>query len=413
MLRPPNLTRPEPEPEPEPQPPASAEEIYRAFASELSPPPRHQAAGTEGSSERLGSSSVFSKLASADSFTGTSRARLGPRGGDDDRTVHHLAVLVGRGGPSDGAIAWSPPCSSPIRSGRSDAPAQVPREAERMKSETLSRLAQPKRRSPARLHRASPRRFRAAGSERQVLLTETEEEIEVEVGSRVFLVDLATQLVFQIVPESAAGTEVGVWDAERRLVDFYASPHAGKRSPEQGEPKANAGGARTQQGSGGGTSRAPHRKAEASDDIVDRLLRCHAERERRLEETRLKEQQKRMAEELAECRPSPRLLRSPASSSGDRRVDSTALAKRCQAWAEEREARLDASRQQKKRDEARRWEELHPQPAHPQSQPELQPIRGVQDGHLGHATRKVPRNAAASAVPVRVGGQEANGDDDD
>eukprot|EP01043_Picozoa_sp_COSAG02_P015456 COSAG02_NODE_660_length_18763_cov_116.476425_7_plen_2551_part_00 len=62
----------------------------------------------------------------------------------------------------------------------------------------------------------------------QVIVNETEDELEIQIGERLFLVDTASTMVFQIEPPKEA--EVGTWDAEKRLIVF-AEPLA-THSPE-------------------------------------------------------------------------------------------------------------------------------------------------------------------------------------
>ena len=193
-----------------------------------------------------------------------------------------------------------------------------------MQTKTLSRLAQPKRRhqplqacgSPTRARALSPRS--SAGAQ-QVILKQSDEEVEVAVDGKVFLVDLESRLVFQILPEITSDEEIGTWDRKRQLIIFRQPI----RSPSERQ-----------------------QKAEPGNGIVERLMQYQAEKERRLEEKRLKEQQKRLAEELAECRPSPRILSGTSSSSTE--VDGVAVAERCQAWAEKRDAKLEAARQRQR-----------------------------------------------------------------
>ena len=64
-----------------------------------------------------------------------------------------------------------------------------------------------------------------------------------------------------------------------------------------------------------------------------------------MEEKRRNEQQKRIAEELAECRPSPRPGTGGSSSGLGGQANAVSVAERCQAWAEQREAKLEAARQ--------------------------------------------------------------------
>ena len=51
----------------------------------------------------------------------------------------------------------------------------------------------------------------------QTILTESEAELEVQIGEALYLVDLASNLVFQIHPVEK---EVGLWDAESRRIVF-------------------------------------------------------------------------------------------------------------------------------------------------------------------------------------------------
>ena len=68
------------------------------------------------------------------------------------------------------------------------------------------------------------------GVEQQVIVSETEEEVEVEVGDKVYLVGLPSNMVFQIVPPE--DTEVGTWDAGRKLIVFGFGAPAAAPGPE-------------------------------------------------------------------------------------------------------------------------------------------------------------------------------------
>ena len=60
---------------------------------------------------------------------------------------------------------------------------------------------------------AEPAEPSSAGAPAQEILSESETEIEVQIGEALYLVDLSAEMVFQILPEEA---EVGRWDAARR-----------------------------------------------------------------------------------------------------------------------------------------------------------------------------------------------------
>lgn len=314
MLRPPNLAS-----EPAAAPcDAHADELYEAFKTEVANSPRR-------------SLPVFAKLASEDTFTGRAKFGLAV---ERDEPVHHLSQITRR--------------SAGVRLGRDVRTERNihtlensnPHKAARMQNATLSRLAQPKWRqplqsygSPARV-RASPRATAAAVAH-QVILKETKDEVEVEVDGKVFLVDLESQLAFQILPEITSDEEVGTWDAQQQLIVFRRTT----RSPARLQPKA-----------------------EPGNGIVERLLQYQVEKDSRMEEKRRNEQQKRIAEELAECRPSPRLGTRGSSSGLGGQANAVSVAERCQAWAEQREAKLEAARQrQRKMDTQLRGE---PEPEH-------------------------------------------------
>ena len=57
----------------------------------------------------------------------------------------------------------------------------------------------------------------SAGAPAQEILSESETEIEVQIGEALYLVDLSAEMVFQILPEEA---EVGRWDAASRTILF-------------------------------------------------------------------------------------------------------------------------------------------------------------------------------------------------
>ena len=57
----------------------------------------------------------------------------------------------------------------------------------------------------------------AEESAEQTILTESEADLEVQIGEALYLVDLASDLVFQIHPVEK---EVGLWDAESRRIVF-------------------------------------------------------------------------------------------------------------------------------------------------------------------------------------------------
>ena len=57
----------------------------------------------------------------------------------------------------------------------------------------------------------------SAGAPAQEILSESETEIEVQIGEALYLVDLSAEMVFQILPEEA---EVGRWDAASRTIVF-------------------------------------------------------------------------------------------------------------------------------------------------------------------------------------------------
>lgn len=325
MLRPPNLNV-----EPAAAPGAAgekADELYDLFKSEVAASPRRSLPAE---------SSIFAKLASEESFTG--RARFGTAV-ERDEAVHHLAQITRRSAtdqptsPRDVGMGWNSPKSSAAASRTLDH--SVTPKAPRMQSATLSRLAQPKRRyqslqacgSPTRARAGSPH-SRAAAAAQQVILKESEQEVEVEVDGKVFLVDVKSRLVFQILPELESDEEVGTWDVRQQLIIFRRS------SPSPRKHQA---------------------KAEPGSSIVERLLQYQAEKERRIEEMRKKEQQKRLAEELAECRPSPRTTSGIAVRGGDGDANGVALAERCQAWAEQRDAKLEAARRRQKQHEAQLW----------------------------------------------------------
>ena len=54
----------------------------------------------------------------------------------------------------------------------------------------------------------------------QKILSETDEDIEIEVGGETYLVDLESGLVFHLVVSSSEPPEVGTWDAQSRLIKF-------------------------------------------------------------------------------------------------------------------------------------------------------------------------------------------------
>eukprot|EP01043_Picozoa_sp_COSAG02_P019264 COSAG02_NODE_921_length_15917_cov_4.428057_12_plen_418_part_00 len=328
MLRPPNLNV-----EPAAVPGAAgeeADELYDLFKSEVAASPRRSLPAE---------SSIFAKLASEDSFTG--RARFGTAV-ERDEAVHHLAQITRRSAADQPTSPrWNSPKSSAAASCTIDH--SIPPKAPRMQSATLSRLAQPKRRyqsrqacgSPTRARAGSPTRphSRAAAAAQQVILKESEQEVEVEVDGKVFLVDVKSRLVFQILPELESDEEVGTWDVRQQLITFRRS------SPSPRKHQA---------------------KAESGSSIVERLLQYQAEKERRLEDMRKKEQQKRLAEELAECRPSPRTTSGIASRGGNGDADGVALAERCQAWAAQRDAKLEAARQRQEQHESQLWSKPEP-----------------------------------------------------
>jgi hypothetical protein len=324
MLRPPNLAV-QPAAAPSGAAGEDADELYEVFKSEVAASPRRSLPAE---------SSVFAKLASEESFTG--RARFGTAV-ERDEAVHHLAQITRRSAadqpasPRDVGMGWNSPKNAAAASHALDH--SIPPKASRMQSATLSRLAQPKRRHQSLQACVSPTRARArsphssAKAAQQVVVKESEEEIEVEVDSKVFLVHVESQLVFQIFPELESDDEVGTWDARQQLIIFRRS----SSSPRKHQAKA-----------------------ESGSSIEERLLQYQAQKERRMESMRKKEQQKRLAEELAECRPSPRATSGSApGGSGD--ADGVALAERCQAWAEQREAKLEAARQRQKQTEAELW----------------------------------------------------------
>ena len=301
MLRPPNLAS-----EPAAAPcNADADALYEAFKTEVANSPRR-------------SLPVFTKLASEDSFTGRAKFGLAV---EKDEPVHHLSQITRRSAGvqlgRDAGAERNSPSSAALENSN-------PRKASRMQSTTLSRLAQPKRRqplqsygSPTRARAPSPRAT-AAAVPHQVILKETEDEVEVEVDGKVFLVDLESQLAFQILPEITSDEEVGTWDAQQRLIVFRRTT----RSLARLQPKA-----------------------EPGNGIVERLMQYQVEKESRMEEKRRNEQQKRIAEELAECRPSPRPGTGGSSSGLGGQANAVSVAERCQAWAEQREAKLEAARQ--------------------------------------------------------------------
>ena len=92
----------------------------------------------------------------------------------------------------------------------------------------------------------------------QVIVSETAEELEVAIGDRLYLVDVASETVFQIVPEEA---EVGTWDTAARRIIFTPASVDGQGQEDHG-------------GVGGGevvreeTSATPEavKPAEAQDD---------------------------------------------------------------------------------------------------------------------------------------------------
>lgn len=318
MLRPPNLAS-----EPAAAP-SDADALYEAFKTEVANSPRR-------------SLPVFAKLASEDSFTGRAKFGLAV---EKDEPVHHLSQITRRSagvqlGRDAGAERNSPRSAALENSN--------PRKASRMQSTTLSRLAQPKRRqplqsygSPTRARAPSPRAT-AAAVPHQVILKETEDEVEVEVDGKVFLVDLESQLAFQILPEITSDEEVGTWDAQQRLIVFRRTTRS--RSPARLQPKA-----------------------EPGNGIVERLMQYQVEKESRMEEKRRNEQQKRIAKELAECRPSPRPGTGGSSSGLGGQANAVSVAERCQAWAEQREAKLEAARQRQRKIDAQLRGE--PEPEH-------------------------------------------------